>query len=110
MAMDLVKLVVFVPVSHAEAVRTAIGDAGAGRLGNYSHCTFSSRGTGRFRPLPGANPYVGTVGETEVVDEERIEAIVEKHLLSAVVAAMRWAHPYEEVAFDLIPLLDPTQP
>ncbi len=101
-----VKLVVFVPVDHAERVRAALGDAGAGRIGNYTHCSFSSRGVGRFRPGPGASPFVGRVGEPEEVEEERVEVVVERSRLREVVAAMRRAHPYEEVAFDVYPLLD----
>jgi hypothetical protein len=92
-------LVVYVPVSHAEAVRAAIGDAGAGRLGDYSHCSFTSSGTGRFTPMPGARPFIGAPGEAEEVSEVRIECIVEERVLDAVVQALRQAHPYEEPAF-----------
>ena len=96
---QLHSLVVYVPESHAEAVLTAIGDAGAGRLGDYSHCSFTSPGTGRFTPLPGARPYIGTAGEPEKVSEVRIECIVEADVLDAVVQGLRRAHPYEEPAF-----------
>ncbi|MFE4541920.1 hypothetical protein [Arthrobacter sp. NPDC056727] len=92
-------LVVYVPDSHAEAVLTAIGDAGAGRLGKYSHCSFTSPGTGRFTPMAGARPFIGTAGEPEEVSEVRIECIVEEEVLDAVVKALRQAHPYEEPAF-----------
>ena len=92
-------LVVYVPDSHAEAVLTAIGDAGAGRLGDYSHCSFTSPGTGRFTPMPGARPFIGTPGEPEEVSEVRIECIVEEEVLDGVVRALRQAHPYEEPAF-----------
>jgi hypothetical protein len=96
---QLHSLVVYVPESHAETVLTAIGDAGAGRLGDYSHCSFTSPGTGRFTPLPGALPYIGTAGEPEEVSEVRIECMVEEEVLDAVVQALRAAHPYEEPAF-----------
>lgn len=104
---DYVKLVVFVPEAHADAVRTALGEAGAGKLGNYAFCSFSVTGVGRFLPLTGAQPAVGTVGELERVVEERIEVLVPRAILGQVVRAMKAAHPYEEVAYDIHPLLSP---
>lgn len=106
MTTEKVKIVVFVPESHADAVRQAVGDAGAGKIGNYSHCSFSSKGHGRFLPLQGANPTIGQVGKPEIVEEERIEFICEKEKVSGVISAMRKAHPYEEVAFDVYPLVN----
>ena len=105
---DAVKIVVFVPVSHADVVRTAMGAAGAGRIGRYSFCSFSSKGTGRFLPEEGARPAIGTVGSLEEVQEERIEVVCERSLLGSVIAAIKSAHPYEEVALDVYPLIDPT--
>ena len=96
---ELHALVVYVPASHTEQVLEAIGDAGAGRIGNYSHCSFTTPGTGRFTPHDGAEPYLGQVGTPEEVDEDRIECVVELPLLGAVVAALRATHPYEEPAF-----------
>lgn len=98
------KLVVYVPIENADDVRMAIGSAGGGRLGNYSHCTFSSRGVGRFMPEAGANPHIGAVGTPETVEEERIEVTVDAEALGDVIAAMKKVHPYEEVAYDLYPL------
>lgn len=98
------KLVVFVPLSHADAVRDAIHAAGGGTLGNYSHASFSSRGVGRFKPKQGANPAVGQIGELNEVEEERIEVLVDKAVVDDVVAAMKKAHPYEEPAYDLYKL------
>ena len=92
-------LVVYVPESHAEALLQAIGDAGAGRIGNYSHCAFVMPGTGRFTPLAGAEPFIGAVGSGERVAELRAECVVEEEMLDAVVLALRAAHPYEEPAF-----------
>jgi hypothetical protein len=92
-------LVVYVPQTHTEALLAAIGDAGAGRIGNYSHCAFTSPGTGRFTPLTGAEPFIGAVGAGERVPETRIECVVEDEMLDAVVRALRAAHPYEEPAF-----------
>lgn len=98
------KLVVFTPENHLEEVRDAISQAGAGRIGDYSHCTFQSEGTGTFKPLEGARPYIGNLGEIEKVMEYKLESIVEKDKLSGVISSMIKAHPYEEVAYDLIPL------
>lgn len=100
----LKKLVVFVPASHADAIREAMGDAGAGFIGGYSHCSFSAGGEGRFLPGDDANPFIGQAGELEVVDEVRIETIVPETLLRKVMTAMIKAHPYEEVAYDVYPL------
>ncbi len=98
------KLVVLVPVGAAEAVRSAVTGAGAGAVGDYDSCTFTSTGQGRFRPLEGANPAIGTLGRHEVVDEVRIETVLPRLLRAPVVAAMRSAHPYEEPAFDVLEL------
>ena len=101
----LVKIVVFVPETHTNIVRKAMGDAGAGQIGNYSHCTFSSKGTGRFKSLEGANPTIGKVGEFEEVEEERIETVCSEEKLKAVIGAIKKVHPYEEVALDICPLI-----
>jgi dinuclear metal center YbgI/SA1388 family protein len=98
------KLVVFVPVADAERVREAITGAGAGAIGDYDSATFSSAGEGRFRPLPGADPTIGTVGDLETVAEVRIEAVLDRRLRNQVVTAMLGAHPYEEPAYDVIQL------
>src|SRR3954449_11906063 len=98
------KLVTFVPEDHAEAVRTAITAAGARRIGNYDSCTFTVSGEGTFRPLEGAHPVVGRVGEVELVAEARVESVYPRRLRAEVVAAMKAAHPYEEVAFDVLEL------
>ncbi|GAA1937830.1 Nif3-like dinuclear metal center hexameric protein [Nocardioides marmoribigeumensis] len=95
------KLVVLVPTDAAEAVRTAIATAGAGRIGDYDSCTWSVVGEGRFRPLEGAHPTVGEVGCPEITAEVRVEAVVPRRLRAEVVAAMRAAHPYEEPAYDV---------
>jgi len=101
------KVVVFVPADAAGAVRTAMTDAGAGRLGDYDSCTWTSAGEGRFRPLDGASPTIGAVGELEVVEEVRVEAVVPRGRRTAVVRALLAAHPYEEPAVDVVPLADP---
>jgi dinuclear metal center YbgI/SA1388 family protein len=101
------KLVVFAPPGDADAVRAAIAEAGAGRIGDYDSCSFATAGEGRFRPLEGAHPAVGEVGRLEVTDEVRIEAVMPRARRAAVVRAMLSAHSYEEVAFDVIELADP---
>lgn len=100
----LYKLVVYVPLSHEAAVREAIGDAGAGHLGNYSYCSFRSQGTGTFLPQAGSNPFIGAAGKLEEVEEMRLESIVPQKLLERVLSRMKAVHPYEEVAYDLYPL------
>jgi dinuclear metal center YbgI/SA1388 family protein len=101
------KLVVFVPADHADAVRRALADAGAGRIGAYDHASFSAPGTGRFRPLEGANPAIGSVGQVESVAEERVEVLVPRRRRTSVVAALVAAHPYEEPAYDVFEMADP---
>lgn len=108
-AQPLDKLVVFVPADAAAPVRAAIADAGAGAIGTYDHCTFTTEGQGRFRPLEGADPAIGTVGDIAVVDEHRIEAVLPRHRRTAVVEAMVANHPYETPAFDVVELADPGQ-
>ena len=100
-------LVVYVPATHAEAVRDALAGAGAGEIGAYDHASFSSPGEGRFRPLAGATPTVGAVGALEVVDEVRIETVLPRARRGRVVRAMLAAHPYEEPAWNLVELADP---
>lgn len=99
--MSKYKLVFTIPTSHADAARKAIGEAGAGRLGNYSFCSFSMRGTGRFKPEVGANPTIGEVGKFEEVEEERIECQMDAEVVDGVLAALKKIHPYEEIAYDL---------
>lgn len=100
------KLVVFVPLDASEAVSAAVTAAGAGAIGDYDGCTFTSVGTGSFRPLAGADPAVGEVGRVEHVPETRLETVLSRHRRRAVLAAMRAAHPYEEPAFDLLEQAD----
>ena len=101
-----VKIVVFVPETHEDVVRSAMGTAGAGKIGNYTSCSFSTKGVGRFKPEQGANPYIGEIGKFEEVVEERIEVNCPKELLNDVVKAVREVHPYDEIAFDVYPLLN----
>jgi dinuclear metal center YbgI/SA1388 family protein len=100
----LKKLVVFVPASHADQVRRVLGNSGAGSIGNYSHCSFSGSGTGRFLPGEHTKPYIGEAGKLEEVDEVRLETIVPEPMLKKTITAMIKAHPYEEVAYDVYSL------
>jgi dinuclear metal center YbgI/SA1388 family protein len=101
---EYIKIVVFVPKGYEEQVRSAMSNAGAGHIGNYSDCTFELFGTGTFRPLEGTNPFIGEKGQLEKVEEFRLETIVPKSKLQEVIQGMVAAHPYEEVAYDLYPL------
>lgn len=99
-----VKIVTFVPETHADIVRKAMGDAGAGLIGNYNNCSFSSVGFGRFTPTDGAKPTIGKVGQPQEVKEERIEVICSKEKAKQVIGSIRKVHPYEEPAIDIYPL------
>lgn len=87
-------------------LREVLGQAGAGKIGNYSHCSFSIRGIGRFRPLQNAAPFIGKKGSFEEVEEEKIETVCHKDLLAAVVDAIKKAHPYEEMVIDIYPVYE----
>ncbi|WP_433743191.1 Nif3-like dinuclear metal center hexameric protein [Falsibacillus pallidus] len=100
----LKKLAVFVPESHESEVREALANAGAGAIGAYSRCSFSSNGTGRFLPGEGTDPYIGAKGKLEEVKECRIETIFPENIERKVISAMMKAHPYEEPAYDIFPL------
>ena len=100
----LYKLVTFVPQGAEDAVRDALANAGAGKLGHYSHCSFTVTGNGTFRPLAGANPFIGEIGSLERPTEVRLEMLLPEERRTAAIAALLAAHPYEEVAYDLIRL------
>lgn len=107
--MTVVKIVTFVPLKDAQKVRDAMGDAGAGELGNYTHASFSSKGIGRFIPQEGAHPTIGQIGKLEEVEEERIEVICQKDKVKRVMAAIKLTHPYEEVPLEIYNLLQVTR-
>lgn len=100
------RLTVYVPDSHVEPLKTALFAAGAGRLGDYDLCSWQVMGTGQFRPLAGADPFVGRPGTLERLPEWRLEMVLTDDVLGAVVAALREAHPYEEPAFGVVKLVD----
>ena len=99
------KLVVFVPAGALDAVRDALFAAGAGRIGDYERCSWYTEGTGTFLGGEGTDPAVGKKGQEERVPELRLETVYPEEREAEVVAALRSAHPYEEPAFDLYPLL-----
>lgn len=100
----LKKLITFAPVNDAEKVRQALFSAGGGHLGKYSECSFNTEGKGTFKPEEGANPFVGKIGERHTEKEIKIEVIFPSYLQTQVINAMIEAHPYEEVAYDIISL------
>lgn len=107
---DNVKYAVFVPTSHVRQIIDAIAAAGAGVIGEYSHCTFRTPGTGTYIPLEGANPYQGARGKLEEAEEVRLECVCPKAKLGRLIAGVRAVHPYEEVAFDVFPLVPGPEP
>ena len=104
--MNRYKLIVNVPISHADAVRQALGDAGAGRVGNYSHCSFSVTGAGRFLPNEKANHHIGERGSLTAVGEEQIQVDVMHEDMKRVIAALKETHPYEEIGYEIYQIVD----
>ncbi len=104
--MSSYKVIVTVPENEADKLREAIGNAGGGKVGNYTHCSFSAKGIGRFLPVDGANPVIGKIDKLEEVAEERIEITCDSESVKAVVAAIRGAHSYEEPVIDIYELID----
>ncbi len=102
---ETVKLVVYVPETHADLVREAMGKAGAGLVGDYEYCSFSVKGIGRYIPLKTAHPAIGEIGKLEKVPEERIETVCYRKDLDKIIKAIKKVHPYEEIALDVYPLL-----
>lgn len=100
----LYKIAVYVPEAHIEEVMDAVTEAGAGHIGKYSHCTFRTTGTGTFKPLIGTSPFIGEQDKLENVTEVKLETVVQETRLQKVLKAILGAHPYEEVAYDVIPL------
>jgi dinuclear metal center YbgI/SA1388 family protein len=105
----LLKINVYVPVESKEQVLNALFSAGAGAIGDYTNCSFSSLGNGTFQPGENTNPYIGEKGKTESVEEIKLEVLSTKHQLNKVIQYMFEAHPYEEVAYDVISLENQNQ-
>lgn len=100
------KFIGYIPETHLECVKTALFNAGAGQLGDYSHCSWQVLGLGQFKPLKGANPAIGEIDKIEYVSEWRVETVVPDERLSAVVAAYKQAHPYEVPAYEVYVMVD----
>ena len=98
----LCKLEFYVPGEHLEAVKAAMFEAGAGRVGNYDCCAWQTLGQGQYRPLEGSDPHLGQTGKLETVEEYKVEMVCPTAIAEAVVAAMKQAHPYDEVAYSVI--------
>jgi len=95
------KLCFFVPETDVELVKTAVFDAGAGRIGDYDRCCWQVLGQGQFRPLPGSQPHIGEQGSVETVLEYKVEMVCDDRLITAAIDALKQAHPYEEPAFEV---------
>ena len=108
-AKTLRQLVTYAPVADAEKVREALFEAGTGHIGKYAECSFNVEGTGTYKPLDGANPYIGQTGKRQYEKEERISVIFPKHLQSGILKALFTHHPYEEVAYEIFELLNENQ-
>lgn len=102
----MLKLIYYVPESHLNLTKLAIFEAGAGGVGNYEQCAWQVLGMGQFKPVKGADPYIGTLGELEHIPEWRVETIVPEEHASAVARALKHSHPYEEPAFEFSQLVD----
>lgn len=95
------KLVFFVPETHVETVKSAVFEAGAGRIGDYDCCAWQTLGQGQFRPLEGSDPFLGQQGAIETVREFRVEMVCQDALIRPALAALKAAHPFEEPAYDV---------
>ena len=102
----MLKLIYYVPDEHLEVTKEALFKAGAGGIGDYTHCAWQVLGTGQFKAQQGADPYIGEVGELEQVEEWRVEMLVADEKAVEVAKALQGSHPYEEPAFEFIQLLD----
>lgn len=103
-----VKIIVTIPVDNVNEVRDAMCEAGAGVIGNYTHCSMSTKCVGTFKPNDEANPYIGQINNLEFVDEEKLEVVCDINIVKKVISKLREVHPYEEPAIDIIPLIDET--
>ena len=101
-----VKIFVTIPLEDVKNVRNAIFEAGAGIIGNYTHCSTSVKSTGTFKPNDKANPHIGKINNLEFVEEEKLEVICDIENVKNVITSLRNAHPYEETAIDIIPLIE----
>lgn len=102
----MLKLIYYVPESHLEMTKSAIFEAGAGGIGNYEHCAWQVLGTGQFKPVKDANPFIGALDTLEQIPEWRVETIVSEVNAKRVALALKTSHPYEEPAFEFIAMVE----
>ena len=100
------KICFYVPETHLESVKEALFNAGAGRIGAYDQCCWQSKGVGQFRPLSGSNPFIGSIGQRELVEEYKVEMVCERQIIRKVIASLKQAHPYEEPAYNVTELVE----
>lgn len=100
------KIIAYVPVDYIEQVKTAMFDAGAGAFDGYDRCAWQVLGVGQFRPLSGTNPFIGEIEQTQQVAEYRLEMIVPKKRIKAVIDAYKNAHPYEVPTYEVLDMVD----
>ena len=100
------KLIFYVPEESTDNVKNAVFETGAGTLGLYSHCSWQTLGMGQFKPLSGSNPTIGSQGQVESVQEYRVEVLCTEQQIRPAIAALKQSHPYEEVAFEVISVLN----
>lgn len=101
-----VKIIVTIPIENVNEVRNAICEAGAGVIGNYTHCSMSTKCIGTFKPTEEANPYIGERNNLEFVKEEKLEVVCSVNIVKSVISKLREVHPYEEPAIDIVPLIN----
>ena len=101
-----VKIIVTIPVENLDELRNAICEAGAGIIGNYTHCSMTTKCIGTFKPTDEANPYIGENDKLEFVEEEKLEVVCDVEIVRRVITKLREVHPYEEPTIDIIPLID----
>lgn len=102
----MLKLIYYVPESHLESTKQAIFAAGAGGIGNYEQCAWQVKGIGQFKPVKGADPFLGQLDQLEQLEEWRVETIVSEAQAKQVAQALQASHPYEEPAFEFIQMVD----
>ena len=101
-----VKIIVTIPIENVDEVRNAICEAGAGVIGNYTHCSMSTKCVGTFKPTDEATPYIGEKNNLEFVEEEKLEVVCDVNIVKNVISKLREGHPYEEPAIDIVPLIN----
>ena len=101
-----VKIIVTIPIENVDEVRNAICEAGAGVIGNYTHCSMSTKCVGTFKPTDEANPYIGEKNNLEFIEEEKLEVVCDVNIVKNVISKLREVHPYEEPAIDIVPLIN----